>query len=97
MLTGCDGMTPTESVRFDAELACYDKWNAEFLVVEDETSLHDFHVDAKGSFVFAATTPGKGPPRSSITCHGNVNERTVQSVEFNGVIRRPSNQQVWKF
>ncbi|HET9812112.1 MAG TPA: hypothetical protein VFP57_00450 [Sphingomicrobium sp.] len=97
-------MTPAEQAQFDAMNACTDRASAEFTVlkdlnyVEDDSSANDFHVDANGAFVWTATTKGKGRPLSdNFSCRGNVKDRTVASVEFNGVVRRPSNQQVWKF
>jgi hypothetical protein len=33
----------------------------------------------------------------TLNCAGNLNERKIALVEFNGVRKRPSDQEVWKY
>ena len=88
----------------DAVVACSEKADAQFAALndipdmEDENLGDDLRVDANGAFVWSATMTGKGRPLPErLVCQGNLNERTINSIEFNGVIKRPAAQEVWKF
>jgi hypothetical protein len=96
-------MTPAEQAQMDAVGACTNKAEAVFPVLSQMPDTEgnggtDVHVDAAGSFDFTATMSDKGRPLPDrFSCHGNLNQRTIEFVELNGVKKRPQPQEVWKF
>ena len=103
-LAACGELSPAEQARTDAVLACSDWASTQFPVLKDipnmkdEQSADEFRVDANGAFVWIMTVRGKGRPLADrLSCRGNVNVRAVESVELNGVVKRPQAQEVWKY
>ena len=106
VVASCGEMTPAEQARMDVELACLDKASTAFPILAElpdiETDQNgdaaDFRLEPSGSFVWTATVVGKGRPLPDrFSCAGNMNERRIELVEFNGVKKRPPVQEVWKF
>jgi hypothetical protein len=96
-------MTPDEQARVDALMACSERATAAFSVITEMPDLkaeptEDFRVDQNGAFVWTASEKGAGRPLSdSLRCEGNLNDRTLKLVEFNGVKKQPKTPEVWKF
>ena len=104
LLAACGELSPAEQARMDALVACSDRASAAFPVLADipnvagEKATDEFRTDPMGAFNWTAKVSAKGRPLSdSLTCHGNLNGRTVEFVEFNGVKKQPQPQEVWKF
>ena len=101
-LGACGKMTPAEQAQMDAVGACTNKAEAVFPVLSQMPDTGsgdtDVHVGAAGTFDFTASMSGKGRPLPDrFSCHGNLNQRTIEFVELNGVKKRPQPPEVWKF
>lgn len=105
-------MTQEAQAQADAMTACIDRAatafpgitksdGAENAALENrmgETTPDNWRVSSDGSFVLEA--PDRSASRRSpflFTCAGNLKQRVVQLVEFDGVTKRPSAGQVWGY
>lgn len=102
-------MTPEQQAETDAFVACYERSKQLFplLAAEDDEALNakaaspeesDWRVGKDGHFVWEAKSAD--PKRRSpflFTCAGNVRQRVIELIEFDGETKRPEPGQVWSF
>ena len=105
-VTSCGDVSPAEQARYDALAACAEKSTALFqiLAVMQEPKLDEggfvdgLDVQADGKFTWSVMAKSKGRPLTdTLNCSGNLNDRRIDLLEFNGVKKRPSDQEVWKY
>ena len=99
-------MSPEEQLRMDVLSACAEKASALFqimAVMQEPGSVEEgpndgLSIQPSGQFAWSITARSKDRPLpDTLLCTGEINERTISMVEFNGVKKRPSAQEVWKF
>ena len=104
--SSCGELSPEEQARMDAVMACGEKASALFQILavmqeptpDEEGSVDGLDLLPKGDFTWNVTAKGKSRPLPDrLICRGNLTDRTIQAVEFNGVVKRPANQEVWKY
>ena len=96
-------MTPAQQAEMDALAACADRGGTEFpalveLKDRDEDGEPEFRVGEDGNFLWAV--PSTAEVRTSphlFVCSGNVNARTIEFVESEGVSKRPQPPEVWNY
>jgi len=105
-LGGCGDVSPAEQARYDAMTACAEKSTALFqiLAVMQEPKpgeggfVDGLDVRPNGDFTWSVTGKSKNRPLTdTLNCSGNLNDRKINLMEFNGVKKRPSDQEVWKY
>ena len=61
-------------------------------------STDDFQTNAAGGFTYRLTAKSKDRPLSDqLVCRGHSTTRTIESVELNGVAKRPQPPEIWKY
>jgi hypothetical protein len=105
-VSACGELSPQEQARMDALTACAERATALFQILAvmqepepDEKGFVDgIDVRPNGDFTWSAAAKAKDRPLpDTLNCAGNLNERKIALVEFNGVRKRPSDQEVWKY
>jgi hypothetical protein len=97
-------MTPGEQLRANAMLACLERGKAIFppLAADDPAGVEsegrsDFRILSSGQFAMEVSAGSAPPPEDQFACTGDLNGRTITSLQWNGSIRRPAPGEVWSF
>jgi hypothetical protein len=106
-VAACGEMTPEQQAQSDATFACMERTSAVFPVLaqmsdtgdeEPAEASDDVKVDAGGGFVMTWEVRGKSRPLpDEFKCRGNLTGRIIETVELNGVTKRPNPSEIWKY
>ncbi len=106
-VSACGAVTPEDVAELDASFACMERAGTVFpgfaqmsdrSEEESAETSSDFHVEAAGGFAWTWKVKGKNRPLSDeFECRGNSTDRTIESVQLNGVTKRANPSEIWKF